>query len=411
MEKPEELLPEYLNKDFLETAIQNYKHDKTIEIVKYFKKEGFTEHFASSMFQVEVKFRSRKYPKLEEETLNVVIKAKPVNDGLKMSVVAGGPLFETEIEMYTKTIPAINQLFQQCGMKVELAPELIYATNIPFPVIILKDLGPEGYFAPRMPAADIEDSKLIIQRLAQFHAASFYLSETKEHDFSNYNYTIYSNDVVIETFFRDTLEAFREILITWEGYEDFIPRFDAFKEHVGEIGIKCYTANKPEDGYNVLNHGDFHLRNILFKMNSENRLEAFRFIDYQISVYCSPAIDLAYVFGIIMRDENGNVPMNDLIVFYHEEFVKTLKAFGYMKTLPSLLDLNIELLKHGQITILLKVCFIPFAFVDWSTMKVEDMMATDGDKAKEFKKKLFEIPAVKTLLQNEMKEWMYKGWF
>jgi hypothetical protein len=52
---------------------------------------------------------------------------------------------------------------------------LIYAAEKPFPVIILKDLSGEGFSAPRQPPEDIEEIKLMIQRLAQFHAASFYL--------------------------------------------------------------------------------------------------------------------------------------------------------------------------------------------------------------------------------------------
>jgi hypothetical protein len=38
-------------------------------------------------------------------------------------------------------------------------------------------MNPDGFFAPRQPPDELEDSKLIIQRLAQFHAASFYLAE------------------------------------------------------------------------------------------------------------------------------------------------------------------------------------------------------------------------------------------
>lgn len=54
---------------------------------------------------------------------------------------------------------------------------LIYATKSPFPIIILKDLNADGYITPRAPFEDLEDTKLIIQRLAQFHAASYYLNE------------------------------------------------------------------------------------------------------------------------------------------------------------------------------------------------------------------------------------------
>lgn len=41
----------------------------------------------------------------------------------------------------------------------------------------MKNLTADGYFAPRAPLNDIEETKQIIQQLAQFHAASYYLSE------------------------------------------------------------------------------------------------------------------------------------------------------------------------------------------------------------------------------------------
>lgn len=44
-------------------------------------------------------------------------------------------------------------------------------------IIILKDLTPDGYACFRDPPENIEDSKLMVERLAQFHAASMYLAE------------------------------------------------------------------------------------------------------------------------------------------------------------------------------------------------------------------------------------------
>lgn len=49
-------------------------------------------------------------------------------------------------------------------------------------------------------------------------------------------------------------------------------------DHVGEIGRSSYARNKPCDGYNVLNHGDFHTRNTVMKFNSAKRLEQFYFV-------------------------------------------------------------------------------------------------------------------------------------
>jgi Ecdysteroid kinase-like family len=125
MQKSEgdEKVPEWLNKSLLQKALQSFKSNETIEILNFKIATGFSEHFASTMFQCKIVFKSLEPSESEPETLNVVIKAKPVNEGLKMDVVSQGPLFETEIKMYKETIPAINQLFKQTGLKVELGPE------------------------------------------------------------------------------------------------------------------------------------------------------------------------------------------------------------------------------------------------------------------------------------------------
>lgn len=109
---------------------------------------------------------------------------------------------------------------------------LVYAQVEPFPVLIMKDLSPDGFSAPRQPPVDLDDSKLIIKRLAQFHAASFYLSESvgckyrlhrhlisfhiqqSEYDFTSYNYTIFQTSSVVEAFYGDTLKLFREVVET-----------------------------------------------------------------------------------------------------------------------------------------------------------------------------------------------------
>ena len=113
------------------------------------------------------------------------------------------------------------------------------------------------------------------------------------------------------------------------------------------------------------------------------------------------------MFGIVNRDKDGEIPTSDLVMFYHEEFVKALKTFGYMSSPPSLLDLNIELLKHGAMNMLTMICFLPFSFIDWSTFKVEDMI---GNDTKDFKIKMYDHPIVKRLLQREMQSWIHKGW-
>jgi hypothetical protein len=60
-------------------------------------------------------------------------------------------------------------------MHNRLAIRLLYQTNDPSAVIILEDLCEDGFTVVDKPPEDFEVSKRIVQRLAKFHAANFFL--------------------------------------------------------------------------------------------------------------------------------------------------------------------------------------------------------------------------------------------
>lgn len=97
-------------------------------------------------------------------------------------------------------------------------------------------------------------------------------------DFSHYNHSIFQSKNIVDQFFRNSFEAFHEVISTWEGCEEYLEKLDNLKENLSEIGSSCYAANHPKRGYNVLNHGDFHLRNILVKTDKQNRWDRFNFV-------------------------------------------------------------------------------------------------------------------------------------
>jgi hypothetical protein len=52
---------------------------------------------------------------------------------------------------------------------------LLYQSNDPSSVIILEDVGVHGFAVTKRPPEDFEVSRKIAERLAKFHAASFYM--------------------------------------------------------------------------------------------------------------------------------------------------------------------------------------------------------------------------------------------
>jgi hypothetical protein len=100
-----------------------------------------------------------------------------------------------------------------------------------------------------------------------------------EHDFEEYSHSVYDNKYIIDAFFAPTFNAFKASVASWEGYEEFIPKIEKFIENLSEIGKACDEKNQRGIGYNVLNHVDFHCRNLLTKYNEFNRLEKLKFVN------------------------------------------------------------------------------------------------------------------------------------
>lgn len=70
-------------------------------------------------------------------------------------------------------------------------------------------------------------------------------------------------------------------------------------------------------------------------------------IDFQFCFYGSPVVDLLWTLYFVASNEVRDKHREQLIQVYHEAFVGTLDKLGYLKTPPSLLELNVELLKSG----------------------------------------------------------------
>lgn len=106
-------------------------------------------------------------------------------------------------------------------------------------------------------------------------------------DFHDYNYTVYENEAILYKLYNHSVKTFQEVLETWDGYQEFIPKIETYMHQIGEIGRKSHTVNKANYGYNVLNHGDFHTGNILVSLNSEKRLQQFCFVTVRIRLSCT----------------------------------------------------------------------------------------------------------------------------
>ena len=95
----------------------------------------------------------------------------------------------------------------------------------------------------------------------------------------------------IVAIFNNNFDIFLNFITEWEGYEEFIEPIKNFRTIFVEKYTKTYKPNTGTGAFNVLNHGDFHLKNVLYKMNKDERkVEDFVAVSF-ISLLCSKSFN------------------------------------------------------------------------------------------------------------------------
>lgn len=291
--------------------------------------------------------------------------------GAKMDMVANRPYFATEGRMYLEVLPLMQDLLKNIGDTEILAPGLVHYGADP-KILIFKDIAPEGFEMSRMPVP-FAQATMIGKKLGKFHALSYFLKEELHFDkVETFQEGMFTEKDIADWDYMDAyLSVLCELLKEWDcGLETVANKLAVLKPHfIGKM-LQLYKAQNKDQGFNVLNHGDFHIRNLLFRFNGEDKTTTFEDIrivgvsirnrwtidndlylifqiDFQCSVYATPAIDLGFLLYVIGDDACREEHRDELLKEYHGEFKATLVNLGYLGAIPTLLDVQKEILRNG----------------------------------------------------------------
>jgi hypothetical protein len=106
-----------------------------------------------------------------------------------------------------------------------------------------------------------------------------------------------------------------------------------------------------------------------------------------------------------LSEENRKKRRDEFLAVYHQQFIKSLKSFGFLKPIPTLIDLQVETLKNGNLQVACALCIAPYMFFDLSTLTPEDY--TIGPRR--FKEKVYEDPKIKEMVKSELKRFLFAG--
>lgn len=360
-----------------------------------------SEHFASLIYRIHMNYISSTLNKNQE--MSVILKTEPFIEGVLKDRIGSKNLFKTEMKMYSETLPNLEKLFKLIGEKNDTFPRLLYHSNSPAPLIVLEDVSPKGFYNSHNYSIEFKWGKCAFEVLGQLHALSMILHQQNK-QLSEYQTGLFQFNLIGDGLFHmvQHMLPLIEKLKNVSGYQEYVPKLEQITKDCNTTLLKTFTANV-EEGYNVLNHGDFHAKNMMFK-NMDSEHPQITLLDFQFSIWGSPAIDVLYAKYFIAQYENRD----ELVEVYYREFSSTLEKLHYSGKIPSFDDLLKELDKNCVYEILLGVYCAPILLFDMSTISLNDFfdLGARGDK---IRRDFFHDKNVLSVCKKLIREFNEKG--
>ncbi|XP_055706837.1 uncharacterized protein LOC129803959 [Phlebotomus papatasi] len=399
--------PSFLNEEYFLNVLKQVENDKALTITKFEMIPGTKpgDHFASIMFKAIVSYTSRGKT---VSSRSLVVKTMPVEEGMKKEMFTQMPIFDREIYMYTKVLPEMSRLMESIGDFEELAPRMLYHNTDPL-VLIFEDISKFGY-EMNNGFLDFDNTEKVVKKLAKFHALSFYMNDNKY----SYKLDLPKNEGIMITeqtidkmqMLADGLHLMKEEVETWPGYEKIAEKIEVTRHTFLRRLLSVYKPN-PEPGFNVLCHADFHIKNMMFIKNAED-IDKIFLLDFQMCFWGSPAVDLLYSLYAV-GNASVRARKGEIISTYHENFTEYLERLGCLRKGPTLLDLNIEMLKIGLLEVLLGLCFLPFFSLDFTKVDIDQIMDPTPENLANMQRMVYKNPDIVSILTEVLPHLFLKG--
>ncbi|XP_054731375.1 uncharacterized protein LOC129239689 [Anastrepha obliqua] len=326
--------PEYLDIQFIEDMTENALRETNVKILKaYFQMCGAGgENFCSHVYRIRVQYDLPQTGKRGE--LSVVVKCIQPVEGIDF--LDELKVFGKEKTTFEETLPMLS-LFLEPGER--FSGRLYHSVKRPVNCLAFEDLNMSGYrIASRELGLDEKHARLVMKRIGQFHAISMHLAKKKPFIRQLYNQGMLSRNALkpesfLLRFFTGNAKALLKLITKWSDFSNIADKLRNYVENLPDNLVRA-QAPLPDDTFRVLNHGDLWVNNILFKYDDNHEVQDCTFIDYQMSVWASPGIDLNYFLYTSVQLDVLKNKFDELLKEYYKSFCAKLVELNY-EPLPS----------------------------------------------------------------------------
>ncbi|KAJ9580662.1 hypothetical protein L9F63_024160 [Diploptera punctata] len=290
--------PSWINSEFLGKALRfNGKHPD-IEVISYeiAPAASASDHYGSVMYRVVViTSESGKTDKM-----SVIVKCELQHEGLPESNEK--PDASTAFILEAKTYmnihsPMSDTLKENIPDYKPFAPKFVYLyQQRPINAIVIEDLKKDKFCLANVRLGlDLRHCQLVMSKIAQYHASSIVLRDKNPNFLQDFSSNFYTEeaDGALANIFRGTFNNCAEVISNWSGFEKYVHVLRSMSVKITSDMTKAMQTD--DTGFNVLNHGDLWLKNMMFQYNEQTgEVQDVRFVDFQLSYYGSPVLDFFY---------------------------------------------------------------------------------------------------------------------
>ncbi|XP_037721290.1 uncharacterized protein LOC119554447 [Drosophila subpulchrella] len=379
--------PSWLNTRFIGGILSAYeKIDLNVTDLQISPATAQGDHYASVMFRTKVEYTTAK----GKFSKPLIIKTMPEQEGHKKDMLAESHLFETEIGMYCHALPEFERILQEAGDNTKLFVPCIYHSLRPRQVMIFEDLVPQGYTVIRNSPPSEGDLKLAFNKLAKWHAVSMKVINEQPTFLKEFKYGLFEMPTInSDPFITTGMGNFIKMLDKFPELKKYKPYFEKIKDnYLDRLQVEMHEFHKyrRSDRYYVLCHGDFHLRNMMFRHNKKlGAYDDVMLVDFQFCNLVPITVDLTYSIYMLMESEQRWEMGKDLINDYFSVLLDTLRKIGYKGDMPTQTGLWDQLQNNKYFDLFMISTLLPVMLaIKANTLKMHDAIQDPEARQKSY---------------------------
>jgi len=312
-------------------------------------------------------------------------------------------IYPREISAYAQLLTEVKKMLISVGDQTQFAPKCLHTTNDPKMLLIFEDLRERGYKVLSRDSLMSYDQALpVLEKLAKLHAVSAVLYEKNPSIMDLYIEGSISANPERQDFLIHYRNCARTLGMVAEKewgseWKHIAQKLNKLADKIVKQGCDVYTRD--EKSFSVFNHNDLWMPNLLFKSSDAGAIEDVLFVDFQLSYFGCPGIDLNFFFYGSLDEATRVNSLNKLIRKYHEILSETLAKLNYPKKIPTLHDIHVQIFKSLFNAVIAALCEVPLLVVEQSDDLQMDILLAPTQQGEVFRYSLFSNPRYRSFIQ------------